>query len=303
MDNARSDNEGDKVNGRETDPIAITSFYFVIVFFLFVAFVIAIVKSSAEPHARGVLVFLGLAFLSAALSVLLGIIAFLTIRFSGGRRKGYWWAAVGPMLFVGFPIAWGYWNQTAPGRKMTCSTQRARLQTGFVRIGMALDAYTLDLGECPPANNMDLMNLYDILQNGMSDLAWSGCPNLKEARGGALRGGFPDPFMGREHRTLRYYAWQKKNWILWSAGPDRDYDLNEGNIAAVLGAAQDRLTSQSLLAITYDATNGTLSSGDIWFRGEDYRLQEQNATAHLKDTDVEHDEFPNPAQPEPNRRR
>ena len=174
---------------------------------------------------------------------------------------------------------------------MTYSSQRARVRMNFVSIGRMLEAYKQDLGECPPQTNMDLMDLYGILEGGMTEAAWSECPNLKEARGGALRGGFPDPFMHQKPRTLRYYAWQKKDWILWSAGPDRDYDLNEGNIAAVLGAAQDRLTSQSLLAITYDATNGTLSSGDIWFRGEDYRLREQNAASHLENTDVEHDEF------------
>jgi hypothetical protein len=291
VDNVRSDNEGDKANGRKTDPIAITSFYCVIVFFLFVAFVIAIVKSSAEPKAGGVLVFLGLALLSAALSVLFGIIAFLTIRFSGGRRKGYRLAAVGPMLFVGFPIAWGYWNQTAPGRKMTCSSQRTRLQTDFVWIGRILEAYTRDFGECPPASKMDLRDLEDILRNRIIDSAWLKYPNLMKAKGGWFDGFPADPFIRREHRTLRYCAWQKKDWILWSAGPDRDYDLNEGNIGAVLGTDQDKPTSQSLLAITYDATNGTLSSGDIWFRGEDYRLREQNATSHLEHTDVKHDEF------------
>jgi hypothetical protein len=291
VDDERSADKGDKASGRKTDPIAITSFYFVIVFFLFVAFIIAIVKSSAEPHAGGVLVFLGLALLSAALSVLFGIIAFLTIRFSGGRRKGYRLAAVGPMLFIGFPIAWSFWIRTTPGRKMTCSTQTARLRTDFVWISRILDAYTRDLGECPPATNMDLKDLEGILLNRSGNLVWSKFPNLMQAKGGWFDGFPADPFMHREHRTLRYCAWQKKDWILWSAGPDRDYDLNEGNIAAVLGAAQDKLTSQSLLAITYDATNGTLSSGDIWFRGEDYRLREQNAASHLEDTDIEHGEF------------
>ena len=303
MDNVRSDNEGDKANGRKTDPIAITSFYCVIVFFLFVVFFILVMKSE-EPKPIGVVVFLGLALLSAALSVLLGIIAFITIRFSGGRRKGYRLAAVGPVLFIGFPIVMSLWNRTILGRERISSQRLASLQMDFVWIGRILDGYTRDFGECPPGSNMELTDLDDILRNRIIGSDWSKYPNLRDARASVFFTGFPDdPFVGRQHKTLRYYAWQKKNWILWSAGPDRDYDLNEGNIAAVLGVAQDKPTSQSLLAITYDATNGTLSSGDIWFRGEDFRLREQNATAHLKDTDVEHDEFPNPAQPEPNRRR
>ena len=291
MDNVRSDNEGDKANGRKTDPIAITSFYCVIVFFLFVVFFILVMKSE-EPKPIGVVVFLGLALLSAALSVLLGIIAFLTIRFSGGRRKGYRLAAVGPMLFIGFPIAWSFWIRTTPGRERICSLRMARLQTDFDWIGRIVDGYTRDFGECPPGSNMELTDLDDILRDRIGDLEWSKYPNLSEARGRVYFTGFPDdPFAGREHKTLRYYAWQKKNWILWSTGPDRDYDLNEGNIGAVLGTDQDKPTSQSLIEITYDATNGTLSSGDIWFRGEDFRLREQNAISHLEDTDVEHDEF------------
>ena len=288
MDNVHSGNEEDTANGRKTDSIAIASFYCVIVFFLFVVFLILALRSG-EPKVMNVIVFLGLAFLSAVLSVLLGIIALLTIRFSQGRRKGYGLAAVGPILFIGFPIAWSYWIRTTPGREMTYSSQRARLQMDFVSIGRMLEAYKQDLGECPPETNMDLKDLEDILLNRNGDVVRSKFPNLMQTKGRWFDGFPGDPFA---RRRLRYYAWQKKDWILWSAGPDRDYDLNEGNIAAVLGAAQDKLTSQSLLAITYDPTNGTLSSGDIWFRGEDYRLREQNATAHPKDTDVEHDEFP-----------
>lgn len=51
--------------------------------------------------------------------------------------------------------------------------------------------------------------------------------------------------------------------ILWSAGPDRAYDLTLDNIARAYDA-RDRVPSDELISLTFDPSNGTASRGDIW---------------------------------------
>ena len=70
---------------------------------------------------------------------------------------------------------------------------------------------------------------------------------------------FPDPFSPVPGRTFNYYK-NEGGWILWSAGPDNDYDLNyEDYDPRYMKSTYDRLYRS-----TYDPTNGTASSGDIW---------------------------------------
>lgn len=51
-------------------------------------------------------------------------------------------------------------------------------------------------------------------------------------------------------------------WVMWSTGPDRDYDLPWEQLDA---AAKENMAP--FMRFTYDPTNGTISSGDIWITG------------------------------------
>lgn len=54
-----------------------------------------------------------------------------------------------------------------------------------------------------------------------------------------------------------------KGYIMWSAGPDRQYDLTIQNIALAFDEKSTTPTA-FLIAHTYDPTNGVKSRGDIW---------------------------------------
>ncbi|PKO16486.1 hypothetical protein CVU37_10935 [candidate division BRC1 bacterium HGW-BRC1-1] len=48
-------------------------------------------------------------------------------------------------------------------------------------------------------------------------------------------------------------------WIIWSPGPDEEYDLDW-----TLYNPDDPQPSPELLTFAYDATNGSVSGGDIF---------------------------------------
>jgi hypothetical protein len=52
-------------------------------------------------------------------------------------------------------------------------------------------------------------------------------------------------------------------WIIWSLGPDGNYDLTMANIAQAYDSTKTA-PSPPLLSLTYDPTNGPTSKGDIW---------------------------------------
>lgn len=76
---------------------------------------------------------------------------------------------------------------------------------------------------------------------------------------------FVDPFTFRNKGFYCY--WRKPNgkgFLLWSPGPDGDYDLTMDNVEREYEAAKIALgTNPSDL--TYDPTNGAISNGDIYW--------------------------------------
>lgn len=51
----------------------------------------------------------------------------------------------------------------------------------------------------------------------------------------------------------------KKGWIIISAGPDRDYDVDAPKVYDIYSTA----TLPALINLEYDPTNGTISNGDL----------------------------------------
>ncbi|HBF33824.1 TPA: hypothetical protein DDW35_04605 [Candidatus Sumerlaeota bacterium] len=68
-----------------------------------------------------------------------------------------------------------------------------------------------------------------------------------------------------------YYNAQELGWLLWSCGPDGEYNMTLEDAKKVYNPAVPNPTKELLTGVgasgkslTYDATNGTTSSGDIW---------------------------------------
>ena len=72
-----------------------------------------------------------------------------------------------------------------------------------------------------------------------------------------------DPFGlgGEPYRYVSDRRREREGYIIWSAGPDGSYDLDDRLFDA--GLSQDELT-QILAPYTFDPTNGANSRGDIW---------------------------------------
>lgn len=81
-------------------------------------------------------------------------------------------------------------------------------------------------------------------------------------------GNFPDPFSSTKGGSYRYYVSDDgHSWILISPGPDGTYDLTEKtykDAARRAGPYNWKALQQLLAPYTYDPTNGTVSTGDIF---------------------------------------
>ena len=71
---------------------------------------------------------------------------------------------------------------------------------------------------------------------------------------------FTDPFTPQGGWPFAYYR-NESGWLLYSPGPDWDYDIRQPE---VVYDPHQQVPSAALIALTYDPSNGTRSSGDIW---------------------------------------
>lgn len=79
-----------------------------------------------------------------------------------------------------------------------------------------------------------------------------------------------DPFSPAPGAPFCYYSPREGdeagNWILWSAGPDKQYDLTIENIQELFRPT-DPEYRKWFVPFTYDPTNGTTSEGDVYRMG------------------------------------
>jgi len=83
---------------------------------------------------------------------------------------------------------------------------------------------------------------------------------------------FHDPFAPDPRMTFAYWPHEfiyegrlaSNGWIAWSPGPDGDYDITIENVASLYDSTGRVPSIELLECCTYDPTNGSKSSGDIY---------------------------------------
>ena len=72
-------------------------------------------------------------------------------------------------------------------------------------------------------------------------------------------------------QPLRYYLTRdEKSWLLLSVGPDNTLDITPEEFSR-LSEHDDWVERLRRSPLTWDPTNGTLSSGDIWLSNRDIK--------------------------------
>lgn len=80
---------------------------------------------------------------------------------------------------------------------------------------------------------------------------------------------FTDPFSPVKGATFAYWnpadlpTTHGTGYILWSPGPDGDYDITIDNVARVY-TPHLMVPNAEMIALTYDPSNGTESNGDVY---------------------------------------
>lgn len=147
---------------------------------------------------------------------------------------------------------------------------RTRTRADLHTITTAIEAYYVDNKVYPPMQPLsDFTAAPEQLEEiGGAELSTVQLAHL-QANGitspvAYLSSGIHD-YMLRENGNFSklpyaYYT-NGNDWILFSSGPDEDYDIRN---PAELPFSNHEEFSKTLSAITYDPTNGTASGGDIW---------------------------------------
>lgn len=120
-------------------------------------------------------------------------------------------------------------------------------------------AATLDPSKAIAARNQTISNTSDSMSYFMSyDSSKRGPMTITTPI--AYMSSLPaDPFSHDQKQPFAYFT-TGRNWILQSPGPDGDHDIMAESLMAI---PHENWVSE-LKLLTYDASNGVISSGDIW---------------------------------------
>jgi hypothetical protein len=142
-------------------------------------------------------------------------------------------------------------------------------------LAQAIDAYHLEHHEFPPWSADPEIS---------AKPGSPGIPSFIRDRGGEPREKTTVPVIGLGYvivDSMYYYRdpsgnWHQEppgymvikngssaGWIIFSAGPNMEYDLTKDSIDHVWQPSDNR-PSDGLINLTYDPTNGTTSRGDLW---------------------------------------
>jgi hypothetical protein len=147
----------------------------------------------------------------------------------------------------------------------TVRPKLSRARTDMHVIAIALEAYFGDHKSYPPMTSTVVVAktpgwFARTEKKTMSTFETGG-------RGGAaglmkpvayMKNSLVDPFADGPYR----YFTSGTAWLLYSAGPDGHVDIS--NPERSYDGKKDEMSTASLMLATYDPTNGTESSGDVW---------------------------------------
>ncbi len=185
-----------------------------------------------------------LALITAPLALLFGVIALRKNR-KAPNSANFALAVIGIVLglIVGLVILL-LAAIAAPGFfKAKALSEVSRTKSDLRSMATALEAYWIDSAWYPPNLNTNPPQVSSALTTPVAYVTMV----------------FPDVFAPTPGTSLRYYT-DGKGWIMWSAGPDNDYDLQW----QIYNLSFDQPSDELLALYTYDPTNGTVSDGDIW---------------------------------------
>lgn len=167
---------------------------------------------------------------------------------------------VGVVFAIGFIL---FWLSDCYGTRSVVSRVKADQRT----VHTALESYFVDYGVYPAERPLsDLTDRHDKLKEANG---WK-LATIEQGRGESFPGIttptayilslFSDPYAPDGDLSFAYSNDLIGGWILFSPGPDRDYDIDP---KIDYGSRSDQLTP-TLVHKTYDPTNGMVSGGDIW---------------------------------------
>lgn len=188
------------------------------------------------------------AFTLVELLLVVAIVAILAASLSGGRTRG-------------------------PGDRSRVSRAKADMRSPAT----ALDSYFLDHRALPPSQPVPAPGA----ERAAGSLGSAGgLPPALTTPVAYLASFLPDPFSPTKGESLRYHA-RGDEFLLFSAGPDRRFDIPDPNFALEADGVPGpggpeseprrrrelELARVRLVPFTYDPTNGATSAGDVWRHG------------------------------------
>jgi hypothetical protein len=146
-------------------------------------------------------------------------------------------------------------------------SKASRAQSDMRWLATALESYYVDNNVYPAcARGTDGANYFAPSGNSSRNIYTFRRPMSEDLWGTlttpvAYITGYPaDPYGGYKDTSFGYYNAKNSGWIMWSAGPDKEYDINPEKDYD----PDKKNPLPSLILKTFDATNGANSRGDIW---------------------------------------
>lgn len=152
----------------------------------------------------------------------------------------------------------------APGCRFSPErAKQARVKADMRSMATALEAYRADHGQYPACT-------FIAAESAIPATTGKSRPTFRVAASGILATmttpvayltGYPHDAFSRQRppATFAYYT-RNDSWIMWSPGPDGDYDTDWKTLDLAVPLPSEHV----LTKLTYDPTNGSLSDGDIW---------------------------------------
>lgn len=217
----------------------------------------------------GILATLCLGPLATIAALIVGFMAISRISKSNGQLTGSPLAVVGIIISLAGLIIWVAVAAMLLGitsvftaiavpnfREAQVRSQVSRVRSDLRTLSVGLEAYKIDNNTVPPSAISPSGHPVFARSSLTTPIAYLSSMN------------FVDPFAPENGAPYCYFAAPGgRNWIVWSAGPDRQYDITTANASTLVTDGLEAAFSEGRANLTYDPTNGANSPGDIWRSG------------------------------------